>query len=242
MLHPFVSAGRPARWSRNSLLFSGAVHLILLGLLFQQRAELRGAVPRATGESVSYVRLSFPRIGRGHGRGLVGRRLASRSAYVRYAGPPAPINASFELTAAASFTAVDPSAIIDSLMAQVARAGVGEVLASLEDASPIGGAAATHNPFATSDTGAVAMPMNPKPVYPPSMIGRNQEAEFSVYFVVDSTGRVDTATVAVPTGVPEPFAMSVRQVLTKWLFRPAMHRGVRVRQEVLQPFTFRLRT
>ncbi len=240
MLHPFVSVGRPPRRLTQPLLLSGVVHVALFSLLFQQRSELHGVVPRALGETVQYVRLTQPRDPRLPRAG--GQRAARRSAYVAPSGPPAPILASFELPQSASLAEVDPSAIIDSLMAQVARAGVGEVLASLENATSIGHPPPTFNESATSDTGAVAMPMNPKPIYPPSMIGRSQEAAFLVYFVVDSTGRVDTSTIAVPAAVPGPFAASVRQVLAKWVFHPAIHRGLKVRQEVLQPFSFKLRT
>jgi TonB family protein len=240
MLHPFVSVGRPARRLTRPLLVSAVVHVALFSLLFQQRSEVHGVVPRALGETVRYVRLAYPRDSRA--LGVSGHRAARRSAYVVPSGLPAPILASFELPQTASFEVVDPSAIIDSLMAQVARAGVGEVLASLENASPIGHPRPTNSETATSDTGAVAMAMNPKPIYPASMIGRSQEAAFLVYFVVDSTGRVDTSTIAVPSSVPTAFATSVRQVLAKWMFHPAIHGGLRVRQEVLQPFSFRLRT
>ena len=240
MVHPFVSVSRPSRRLTRPLLLSGVVHVALFSLLFQQRSEVRGVVPRASGETVQYLRLSYP--GESRHRAPNGQRAARRSAFVRESGPPAPITASFELPETSALSAIDPSAIIDSLMAQVSRAGIGEVLASLEDASPIGHSLLSAKESATSDTGAVAMPTNPKPIYPPSMIGRSQEAAFLVYFVVDSTGRVDTSTIAVPSSVPGEFASSVRQVLSKWLFHPAMHRGLRVRQEVLQPFTFRLRT
>jgi TonB family protein len=95
------------------------------------------------------------------------------------------------------------------------------------------------------DEGAVekrAMPVstNLKPRYPSRMLSRGIETNFAVYFVVDSTGIVEQSTIELPPSVQEEFASAVTEVLSSWRFAPAEVGGRRVRQRVLQPFTFRL--
>jgi protein TonB len=85
-----------------------------------------------------------------------------------------------------------------------------------------------------------ALPGNPKPRYPGRMVNRSIETNFNVTFVVDTTGTVDRATVELPPSVLQEFASAVREVLFDWRFVPAELGGRRVRQRVLQPFTFRV--
>ena len=66
------------------------------------------------------------------------------------------------------------------------------------------------------------------------------EARFSVFFVVDTTGRIDPKTIEVPPSVEGGFAKAVREVLVLWHFFPAEVRGRRVRQLMEQPFEFRI--
>ena len=60
------------------------------------------------------------------------------------------------------------------------------------------------------DTSAVQLPENPKPVYPDDMLRQSIEAQFVVYFVIDSTGVVDTSTIEVPPSVRKSFAVAVK--------------------------------
>ena len=81
---------------------------------------------------------------------------------------------------------------------------------------------------------------NPKPVYPPSLESRGVEADFTVRFVVDSTGRVDAGTLEVPREVHHLFADAVRYALMRSRFLPATIAGRPVRQIVAQEFIFRM--
>jgi protein TonB len=85
-----------------------------------------------------------------------------------------------------------------------------------------------------------ALPGNPKPRYPGRLASRSIETNFNVYFVVDTTGTVDRATVELPPSVLQEFASAVKDVLFDWRFVPAQLGGRRVRQRVQQPFTFRV--
>ena len=90
------------------------------------------------------------------------------------------------------------------------------------------------------DVDAIPMPENPKPVYPPAALRRNIEQAFAVEFVVDTTGRIDVASILIPPSVPNEFAESVRHALVRWHFRPATLRGLAVRRSVRQPFIFQI--
>ncbi len=81
---------------------------------------------------------------------------------------------------------------------------------------------------------------NPKPVYPRSMENAGVEADFTVMFVVDSTGRVDAGTVEVPRDVHRLFADAVRYALSRSRYLPAQLAGRSVRQLVAQEFVFRM--
>jgi protein TonB len=85
-----------------------------------------------------------------------------------------------------------------------------------------------------------ALPGNPKPRYPGRMASRSIETNFNVYFVVDTTGTVVRETVELPPSVLQEFASAVKDVLFDWRFKPAELGGRRVRQRVLQPFSFRV--
>ena len=93
---------------------------------------------------------------------------------------------------------------------------------------------------ANVDKSAALDGVNAKPAYPADMLRRMIEASFSVYFVVDTTGRIDTSTIQIPPSVHPRFAQAVREVLVKWHFVPAEIRGRRVRQMMEQPFEFRI--
>src|SRR5262249_2120298 len=81
---------------------------------------------------------------------------------------------------------------------------------------------------------------NPKPIYPRSLELQGVEADFTVRFVVDSTGPVDGSTLDVPGGVHLLFADAVRYALSRSRFLPAQIAGRPVRQLVAQEFIFRM--
>jgi protein TonB len=92
----------------------------------------------------------------------------------------------------------------------------------------------------TVERPVAALPGNAKPRYPGRLANRSIETNFNVYFVVDTSGTVDRATVELPSTVLQEFASAVREVLFDWRFKPAELGGRRVRQRVLQPFSFRV--
>jgi TonB family protein len=90
------------------------------------------------------------------------------------------------------------------------------------------------------DRMATPNPANPKPRYPSRMRARGLETRFIVYFVVDTTGVIDTTTVELPAAVERDFTTAVSEVMVRWHFVPAQRSGLRVRQVMSQPFIFQM--
>ena len=77
-----------------------------------------------------------------------------------------------------------------------------------------------------------------KPAYPASLRDAGIEGEVLARFVVDSTGRVDTASIQIVRSAHRFFTESVRAALARMHYLPAIKDGRRVRQVLEQPFTF----
>ncbi|MCC7195776.1 MAG: TonB family protein [Gemmatimonadaceae bacterium] len=90
------------------------------------------------------------------------------------------------------------------------------------------------------DSAAERDPRGVAPEYPPAMLAQNIEGSAVFRFVIDSTGRVDLATVREMSATRKEFADAVRAAMPRMLFRPAMRNRVSVRQMVEQPFVFRI--
>ncbi|HEY2163987.1 MAG TPA: TonB family protein [Gemmatimonadaceae bacterium] len=84
-------------------------------------------------------------------------------------------------------------------------------------------------------------PGNPKPRYPESLRTAGVEAEVSVLFVVDTTGRVDEPSIKFATHIHELFMDAIRVSLRRSRFFPARLAGSVVPQLVQQSFRFELR-
>jgi TonB family protein len=84
-------------------------------------------------------------------------------------------------------------------------------------------------------------PGNPKPRYPESLRAAGVEAEVSVLFVVDTTGRVDEPSIKFATHIQELFMDAIRVSLRRSRFFPARFSGSVVPQLVQQSFRFELR-
>jgi TonB family protein len=78
------------------------------------------------------------------------------------------------------------------------------------------------------------------PVYPPDLLAVGAQGVVRASYVVDSTGRVDTATIAVEYSDDPRFTASVLTALGLMRFRPAVRSGRTVRQLVQQQFRFRI--
>lgn len=80
------------------------------------------------------------------------------------------------------------------------------------------------------------------PPYPPTMLEKRIEGSVGIQYVVDTTGRADTASIVVLSTTHEAFATSVKNTLPLMHFRPAIMNGRKVRQLVQQMFAFRIDT
>jgi TonB family protein len=78
------------------------------------------------------------------------------------------------------------------------------------------------------------------PVYPHDLLAIGTEGLVSAIYVVDTTGRVDTASIEVVSSDDPRFTESVCTALRQMLFRPARRKGRTVRQLVQQQFRFRI--
>jgi TonB family protein len=92
------------------------------------------------------------------------------------------------------------------------------------------------------DTAAARYEDSAAPPYPESMLRRKLEGTVAVQYVVDTTGRADTASFVVLSTTHSDFAKSVRATLPAMRFRPAFMGARKVRQLVQQLFTFKIDT
>ncbi|MGQ0765758.1 MAG: TonB family protein [Gemmatimonadota bacterium] len=90
------------------------------------------------------------------------------------------------------------------------------------------------------DTAAARYEDSAAPPYPPSLLQRRMEGSVAVQYIVDTTGRADTASIVVLSTTHPEFARSVRSTLPLMRFRPAVMSTRKVRQLVQQLFTFRI--
>lgn len=90
------------------------------------------------------------------------------------------------------------------------------------------------------DSAAVRDPHSVAPAYPKDMEAKGINGLVRVRFVVDSTGRIDPATVTVLGATNESFARAVRVALPDMRFRPAMMGAKAVRQLSEEDFAFKV--
>nr|MBA3671950.1 energy transducer TonB [Gemmatimonadaceae bacterium] len=81
----------------------------------------------------------------------------------------------------------------------------------------------------------------PAPVYPASLRARGVEGRVAVRFVVDTTGRVEPASVTIVESPDELFTAAVRATLPSLRLMPGEAGGRRVRTLVQMPFSFLIR-
>jgi TonB family protein len=124
---------------------------------------------------------------------------------------------------------------VDSAAGPVAR--VTELVRGIVATPSVG---AHNGPYDKTEVDRIVSPFtnNPKPIYPRRMERDGVETSFIAQFVVDSTGRVDEATMLFPPTVHPLFIDAVRESLRRARFHPAEVGGKRVPQLVEQQFTF----
>jgi protein TonB len=79
------------------------------------------------------------------------------------------------------------------------------------------------------------------PEYPEELAALGTQGVVRVFYVVDTTGTVDTTSIQVVYSDDPHFTTSVVTALARMRFRPATRGGKAVRQLVEQQFTFRIR-
>lgn len=92
------------------------------------------------------------------------------------------------------------------------------------------------------DTAAVRVEGSAAPPYPPSLLEKRIEGTVAVQYVVDTTGRADTASFVVLSTTHADFAKSVKATLPLMRFNPAIMNAQKVRQLVQQQFSFKIDT
>lgn len=104
----------------------------------------------------------------------------------------------------------------------------------------------TDDPFEDSfssvevETAAERDPASAAPAYPPNLMSEGVEGYAAMRFVVDTTGRVDPASIRVLDTTHPEFAVAVRQAMPGMIFTPARLGDRPVRQLAEQLFRFQI--
>ena len=127
---------------------------------------------------------------------------------------------------------IDPDAFTNGLRARTVAPG---------DAPPGSGLPMSNEVWASNLVEREVQPLGGgAPRYPETLRSAGVEGTVVTEFVVDTTGRVESAGVTIVGGAHPLFEAAVRQALRGMRFRPAEAGGRKVRQLVRQPFTFAL--
>jgi TonB family protein len=233
MLHPFISAAATGRIHPTFATASAAVHAAILFLAVAPTHTVQYIErPQASLEHVQFAIAAFGNVPLRVARALVATQLGSER--LRTANAHAVLSDFRRAIPIVTAPAADEGD----------RIGSNELKAVVLHAVPKPPIELVFPDFtyemADVETEAVPAPVNPKPLYPAAMQRRQLEARFAVYFVVDTSGRVDRTSVELPLVSHEEFANAVLDALEKWRFAPAEVGGHRVRERVKQPFYFRL--
>jgi protein TonB len=242
MLHPFISAPHARPSSAPLLALSASVHVGLLCAAVWSTGMLHPV--RLTERAVERVEFAELPIGatRSPAPSPSSRRAQKKRADVERAFElPSPLLVAIDLV----LPELAPLPDYQPLVADLEIGGKVDLaddvlhLGLHPSASPV---AASHHAYDESavDRTASPDPANPKPRYPPRMLARGLETRFVVYFVVDTSGVVDTTSVELPASVASDFMDAVTEAMARWRFVPAKLAGRRVRQMVMQPFVFQM--
>lgn len=241
MFHAYISTRRPPSFRVPGVLASAAFHAALVSMAFGSHSARVTSVPRAIGERVQQIQVAYapPVVVPTRGPAQV----------VRVTTPPRPHTIEFtvpklpDLSKEIALPDVDTEKMVDAPLLFVAGGDDLDAPPAAWHSDRIGstdGSFASRTIDGSMDTSAVQFPENPKPRYPADMLRQSIEANFVVYFVVDTAGLVDPETIEVPPSVKRPFELAVRLALSQWHYTPALKRGRPVRQYVGQEFIFRV--
>jgi protein TonB len=90
------------------------------------------------------------------------------------------------------------------------------------------------------DTAVVRSATSAAPAYPPTLLAAHIQGFVNAQYVVDTTGRADTATFVVMESTNPEFVAAVKDVLPFMRFQPAKIGPIKVRQLVQQQFSFKI--
>lgn len=240
MYKAFITINRPQSLCTRGVFASAAFHFALLGIAMGSRPAHVTSAPRAIGERVQQIDIAYASPDLAPTRGPV--------PVVKVKAPPRERERVVSVPQLSDLPPEVPLPLIDteSMLASPAEFSAGNAAREVQESigSPrLGssdGSAVSSVVDGSADSSAVQFPENPKPSYPLDMLRQSIEAQFVVYFMIDSTGRVDTSTIEVPPSVRTSFAVAVREALSQWHFYPAHKQGRPVRQFVGQEFMFRI--
>jgi protein TonB len=244
MLHPFVSVPRPRRNPASVLTLSVLVHVALLcgALTATGVARRTHVIVDAVAEQVRFATLPYRAIPTAAARST---RRVRRDRHVstepEFRLPP--LLASFDLVLPEPVPLPEYQPL-DAALEIGGSAGLTDdaLHLGLAPAGSPGQPGTLYNAYdeIAVEKRVVPAAANQSPHYPARMLSRGIEANFNVSFVVDTSGIVDQETVELPSSIQQEFMSAVVEVLFNWHFAPAELGGRRVRQRVLQPFTFRM--
>ena len=241
MFNAYKCIHRPPSLSLRGVAASAVLHGALLGIALGSRPAHVTSMPRATGERVQQIDVAYAPPDRAPTRGpapLVRKKAAPPRVIEPVAAAPQVPDVPQELP----LPLLDTEAMLDAPLQLSAGQDALDVQQSvgLSQLGASDGSTAMAVEDGNLDTTAVQLPENPKPNYPLDMLRQAVEAQFVVYYVIVSSGRVDTSTIEIPASVREPFAEAVKLALSQWHYYPAHRNGRPVRQFVGQEFMFRI--
>lgn len=126
----------------------------------------------------------------------------------------------------------------DRRLSRSRQAGIDESTQAAQLAAPP--SADSVYSVVTADEAAQRDETSAAPVYPPDLLAQKIEGSVVARFVLDSMGRSEANSVLILSTTDPGFAVSVREVIPRMHFRPAMVGGRPVRQVVEQGFQFRI--
>jgi TonB family protein len=244
MLHPFISAPAARGNVVPVMALSAALHVGLIGAAIRPtRLEHLARIPAAVAEQVLFTALPM--------KAAVARAARRTSSRVERAvkGVPEPEFVLPQLLLSFDVMLPEPTPMPDYMPdepndAALEFAGNSGLTTDVLQLG-LGPSRKPGAPYNSYDGGAVerqAVPAseNRTPRYPSQLASRGIETNFNVSFVVDTTGTVDEKSIELPPSIEGEFIRAVADVLPSWRFIPALLGGRRVRQRVVQPFTFRM--
>jgi hypothetical protein len=231
---------RPPSLSVRGIAASAVLHGALLGIALGSRPAHVTSMPRATGERVQQIELAYATPDRAPTRGPAPLVKKKAPPLVRDAVVSLPVLA--DVPTELPLPRLDTEAMLDAPLQLSAGQDALDVQQSvgMPRLGSSDGSSVTAVEDGNLDTTAVQLPENPKPNYPVDMLRQAIEAQFVVYYVIDSTGLVDTSTIEIPASVRTSFAEAVKLALSQWHYYPAHRNGRAVRQFVGQEFMFRI--